>query len=118
MDVQIESKDWIPFEKECLSKIMPCKAPKIKNLSENYRLMLDPEPLLPSLMAKTPKTKIRKKPVSKKEEGVHAVVTRKRKNESEPIVLSESEDKPKRMKQATLSQLKKVLKLLKSYYFK
>ena len=108
MDLQIESKDWIPFEKDELSKIMPCKAPKMKNLSDNYRLILDPEPILPAIAAKTPKNRIRKKTTSKKEDGVHAITTRKRKMEAETIVVSETEDKPKKMKQATLSQLKKV----------
>ena len=61
MDVQIDSKDWIPFEKSSLELTEPCKAPIMKNLDKNYRLTLDPEPLLhvprflaPSLQNQSP----------------------------------------------------------------
>lgn len=118
MDLQIESKDWIPFEKSEITKTEPCKVPFMKNLDHTYRVALEPEPKVEDLQAKTPKSRIPKKKSTSNENGMHVVKKLRKRTplssefiEIPPenaIVLSDSECKPKRLKQQKLNHLKKV----------
>ena len=45
LETNIESKDWLPFEKMNLTLAESCKVPKMRNLPEEYRLKLVPKPM-------------------------------------------------------------------------
>ena len=118
MELQTESKDWIPFEKSTITLTESCKVPLMKNLDKNYRVALNPEPTAEDLQAKTPKARIPRKKRATDESDMH--VTKKLKKRTpvtsdqaettteKTIVLSDSECKPKKYKQQTLGNLKKV----------
>ena len=42
MELQIDAKDWIPFENSEFNLEEPYKAPLMKNMPPNYRLKLVP----------------------------------------------------------------------------
>lgn len=117
MDIQIDSKDWIPFETSSLVITEPCKAPLMKNLEKNYRVALDPEPTKTPTQDKNSKPRLSRRKKSETEGDMHVTrKTRKRisandkTEKAKTIVLSDSEVKPKKMKQQKLENLKKVYK--------
>ena len=99
LQVNIEAKDWVPFENSKFQLEQPCKAPIMKNMPPNYRLKLKPNPDK-SPVRKVIKKKLVKKPVKRKA-STSAV--------KEVIELSDSEVKDKKMKQQKINQMKKVL---------
>ena len=113
LNLQTESKDWIPFDKSKVQLTEPCKAPLMKNLDSSYRLVIDPEPIVENIQAKTPPTRIpRKKRMVESDMHVTKKAAKRKPVLSDfvdtAIVLSDSEVKPKKMKQQKLQNLKKV----------
>ena len=97
MEIQIEAKDWIPFETAKFDLDTPFKAPLMKNMPVNYRLKLKP-----TLEAAEPTKKLKKRLVRR---PLKRKITPK---SSEVIEVSDTEQKAKKMKQQKLNQMKKV----------
>ena len=96
IELQVEAKDWVPFENAKFSLEEPSKAPLMKNMPPNYRLKLKPMDQPESSKPKVVRKRIVKRP-------------RKRAPKSEDIIeLSDSEVKAKKLKQQKLNQMKKV----------
>ena len=98
MELQIEAKDWVPFENSKFDLETPYKAPLMKNMPANYRLKLKPNTENLETEPKMVKRRLVKRPLRRK-------VTPKT---SEIVVVSDSEVKAKKLKQQKLVQLKKV----------
>ena len=96
--LQIESRDWIPFENSVFDLETLSKAPLMRNMPANYRLKLKPEPDEEHTTKKIVKKRLVKRPLKRK-------ITPKL---SDIIELSDSEVKAKKMKQQKLNQMKKV----------
>ena len=116
MDIQVESKEWIPFENSKLELIEPSKAPKMKNQVENHRLKLVPQTKEVSSkpVKKLPSRESKKRSLASTS-GIDAAtlprIPKKKTKPAETILLSDSEPKDKRMKQAKITNLKKVIKI-------
>ena len=96
--LQIESRDWIPFENSVFDLETLSKAPLMRNMPANYRLKLKPEPDEEPMTKKIVKKRLVKRPLKRK-------ITPKL---SDIIELSDSEVKAKKLKQQKLNQMKKV----------
>ena len=96
IEIQIEPKDWIPFENGKFDLTHPCKAPLMKNMPPNYRLRLKPNPDQSPAKPKPVKRRLVRK------------VPKKAPTLKEVIELSDSEVKAKKLKQQKLNQMKKV----------
>ena len=98
IEIQIEPKDWIPFENGKFELTQSCKAPLMKNIPSNYRLRLKPNPEHAPAKPQPVKRRLVRK------------VPKRAPTLKEVIELSDSEVKAKKMKQQKLNQMKKVSK--------
>ena len=97
LELQIEAKDWVPFEDSKFNLEEPYKAPLMRNMPPNYRLKLKP-----SDQSTDSKTKVVRKRTIKRP-------LRKRAPKAEDIIeVSDTEMKAKKLKQQKLNQMKKV----------
>ena len=101
MQVQIEAKDWVPFENSKFQLTSLYKAPLMKNMPSNYRLRLKPN----SEDEEPKKRLVKKKPTNSVSRPVRK---RKTKPSEEVIEVSDSEIKAKKFKQQKLQSMKKV----------
>ena len=97
LELQVEAKDWVPFENAKFDLVEPYKAPLMRNMPPNHRLKLKP-----SDQPEQPKTKLVRKRVVKRP-------LRKRTPKMADIIeVSDTEIKAKKLKQQKLNQMKKV----------
>ena len=97
LELQVEAKDWVPFENAKFSLEEPCKAPLMKNMPPNYRLKLKPSDQSEPAKTKVVRKRIIKRPLRKRAPKIEDI-----------IELSDSEVKAKKLKQQKLNQMKKV----------
>ena len=96
LELQVEAKDWVPFEDSKFNLEEPYKAPLMRNMPTNYRLKLKP-----SDQPNEPKKKLVRKRTVKRP-------LRKAPKTSDIIEVSDTEMKAKKLKQQKLNQMKKV----------
>ena len=97
LELQIESKDWIPFEASKFDLCTPYKAPIMKNMPLNHRLKLKPNPE----GAESTKPVVRRRLVKRPKRKITPKT-------EDYIEISDSEVKAKKLKQQKLNQMKKV----------